>query len=357
MLNKKILYLILLVIAFAMPVNAAIGAVDSLMYKIYNGAYCALSNELNSNVSFSFKKAVFIVENAYSKDELDYTRFCEKIDEYKALCEFWGRSNQLKSYKYIDSTDLLTNYSIFKFLKDTMSFSINGRPYYHLPFLYDFTDVFAYKDWRNMFVTKLMQTGKGNCHSLAYIYKILADELNAKCWLSLMPNHIYIKNRSKGLGWYNTELTNGSFPIDAWISTSGYVPLKAIQSGTYMDTLSNQQATALCVLDLAKGYEFQTRNYTDGFILKCCDLVLEYLPVNVQAILLKAETLQRIYEKQNKEKNVTSGQTYNEMEQLYVKLFDLGYREMPEKMYQQWLESLVKEKDKYTNNKLKLEVK
>jgi hypothetical protein len=340
-----------------MPVNAAVRAGDSLMYKIYSVAYCAINNELNSNLSFSFKKAVFIVENAYYKDGLDYNIFCKKIEEYKALCELWSRSNQLKSYKYIDSTDLLANYSIFKFLKDTLNISINRRPYYHLPFLYDFEDVFAYKDWRSMFVTKLMQTGKGNCHSLAYIYKILADELNAKCWLSLLPNHIYVKNRCKGEGWYNTELTNGSFPIDAWISASSYIPLKAIQSGTYMDTLSNQQATALCVLDLAKGYEFQTRNYEDGFILKCCDLVLQYLSVNVQAILLKAETLQRIYEKQTKEKNVLSEKTYNDMEQLYVKLFDLGYREMPEKMYREWLEGLMKEKDRYTNNKLKSEVK
>jgi len=37
------------------------------------------------------------------------------------------------------------------------------------------------------------------------------------------------------------------------------------------------------------------------------------------------------------------------MEDLYVKLFNLGYREMPEKMYMDWLQSVVKERNKYEN--------
>jgi len=32
---------------------------------------------------------------------------------------------------------------------------------------------------------------------------------------------------------------------------------------------------------------------------------------------------------------------------------DLGYREMPEKMYAQWLQSVVKERNKYTNQAMK----
>ena len=119
-----------------------------------------------------------------------------------------------------------------------------------------------------------------------------------------------------------------------------------------MDTLSNQQAIAQCVLDLAKSYEFQTKNYYDGFILKCCDLTLQYHPLNVQAILLKAETFKRIYEKQKADKDNQAPATYNQMEQLYIKLFELGYREMPEKMYMQWLRSVTQQKEKYSNKQL-----
>jgi hypothetical protein len=122
--------------------------------------------------------------------------------------------------------------------------------------------------------------------------------MGASCWLSLAPNHMYIQNRCKKIGWYNTELTSGSFPIDGWIMASGYLPLKGVQSGIYMDTLSNREAIALCILDLAKGYEHKTHNYYNGFILRCCDSSLQYFPQNAQAILLKAETLKRIYQAQ-----------------------------------------------------------
>ncbi len=239
-------------------------------------------------------------------------------------------------------------------LKDTIKLiDTMNNLYYHIPFTYDFVDFFGKESWANMYVSKLLITHKGNCHSLPYLYKILADELGATCWLSLAPNHMYIKNRCKKIGWYNTELTSGEFPIDAWITTSGYIPVKAVQSGIYMDTLSNQQAIALCILDLAKGYEQQTKNYYDGFIIKCCDLVLQYHPVNVQAILLKAETLKRIYQKEQQEKSPNLENTFNEMEQLYTKLFALGYREMPEKMYIQWLRSVTEQSNKYGNKQLK----
>lgn len=45
------------------------------------------------------------------------------------------------------------------------------------------------------------------------------------------------------------------------------------------------------------------------------------------------------------------------MESQYIKLFELGYREMPEKMYLQWLNSVNEEKEKYTNEQLKQVIK
>jgi hypothetical protein len=164
---------------------------------------------------------------------------------------------------------------------------------------------------------------------------------------------MYIKNYGKRDGWFNTELTSGDFPIDAWLTTTGYISLTAIQSGLYCDTLSNQQSIALCAIDLAKAYEKETKNYFDGFILQCCALVLKYHSVNPQALLLKAETFKRVYQKQQKDGNDEAKETYDKMEKLYVQLYDLGYREMPEKMYKDWLQSLQTQKKKYTNSKIK----
>jgi hypothetical protein len=331
--------------------NAQINNNLDPLKSIYLQSLDTLLNEIKAGNDF--KKSVFIVENTFFENKLDYKEFSNYINDLVSLCKAWQAANPLINYKFKDSVDFLNNFSIYTILKDTISvIGDNEKKFYHLPYTYDFDDFFGHKKWTTMFVSKLLITSKGNCHSLPYLYKILADELGATCWLSLAPNHMYIKNRCKKIGWYNTELTSGEFPIDAWITTSGYIPVKAVQTGIYMDTLSNQQAIALCVLDLAKGYEFQTKNYYDGFLLKCCDLVLQYHPVNVQAMLLKAETLKRIYEKQKTDKSTEATEIYNQMEQLYIKMFDLGYREMPEKMYMQWLRSVTEQKNKYGNKQL-----
>jgi hypothetical protein len=42
---------------------------------------------------------------------------------------------------------------------------------------YDFEDLMGQKDRSKMFVTKLLDTNTGNCHSLPFIFKILSNEM------------------------------------------------------------------------------------------------------------------------------------------------------------------------------------
>ena len=320
----------------------------------YRGALDLLDQLVRQNAPESFKQAVFITENVYLGNSLDYAAFCDKIGQMTVLMKAWMKSNSLSNYRFEDSLNFEKNFAIFTIMKDSISVlnPDKGQLFSTIPMIYDFDDYEGAKDWTKMFVSKLLFTYSGNCHSLPYLYKILADQLGATSWISLAPNHLYIQNRSKKIGWYNTELTSGSFPTDGWIMASGYLPLKAVQSGIYMDTLSNQQSIALCMLDLAKGYEHKTHNYYDGFILACCDSSLQYFPLNVQALLLKAETLKRLYEQQLLHNSTAAKDTYQKMDALYFRLFDLGYREMPPKMYQDWLQSVLKEKSKYQNKRV-----
>lgn len=333
--------------------QSVIAQIDKSIRVKYDTAFSKLTTIIKNNEIGDFKRAVFVCENAFYDDSLIEEKFNQAIDYSKLIIEAWSIFNPIHNYKFSDSANFQNNFAIYHFLKDTTKLVFGNKEYKHLPYTYDFEDFFGRTDWSNMFITKLIMTNRGNCHSLPYLYKILADELGVTCWLGFAPNHIYIKNRCKKLGWYNTELTSGEFPTDAWILTSGYIPIDAVRSGIYMDTLSNQQAIAQCVLDLAKEYEFQTKNYFDGFIIKCCDLTLKYHPQNVQAILLKAETIKRIFQAHGASKSSVGRETYAEMEKLYVQLFELGYREMPDKMYMQWLRSVTKERNKYTNKELK----
>lgn len=324
----------------------------------YNSAFSELQTMLEYGTP-DFKRAVFVTENAYYRQGLSYTAFLSSIDDLITVCNAWVAANRLAEYDAPDSLNVLKNYAIYIVMKNTVYLS--DKSPFSFPYTYDFEDFLGTKDWSKMFVSKLLQRNSGNCHSLPYMYKILADELKATAWLSLAPNHIYVKNRCKKIGWYNTELTSGQFPTDAWVKASGYISLDAIRSGIYMDTLSPEQSISLCVYDLAKGYERQTGNYSDGFILRCCDLALKFYPNHINSIILKAETLKKRFDALMKKHNVKypselfydkeAKALFDEMEGWYVKAVTLGYYEMPSEMYLDWLVSLKEEKEKYTDTK------
>ena len=208
-----------------------------------------------------------------------------------------------------------------------------------------------------MFVSKLLKKGNGNCHSMPYLYKMIAEELHVPSYIAFAPNYIYIKLHCKKTGWYNTELTSATFPVDAWIMASGYVNLDAIRNGLYMDTLSLKQSVAYCLLDLAQGYQRKFGKNNPEFVFKCCETVLKYHPVNVNAMPTKAETQKRFIEAKMKNKSVKDPKAlfddisikmmFADMEQTYVRLHQLGYRRMPEEMYLRWMGMLKNEPDKY----------
>ncbi|MFT4023320.1 MAG: hypothetical protein QM664_06005 [Flavihumibacter sp.] len=309
----------------------------------YNAAFDSLNKLAQSNGSFS--DAVFLVENAYYGNSLSKENFDRITNYLTELCLQNAQLQSIGNYKFADSANFRTNLSIFNTLFDTtIIVGSNGNGLKRVvPYSYNHSDPFGKMDWSNMFVSKLLSSRTGNCHSLTYLYKIISDKITStKCWLSLAPSHLYIRNYSLHYGWYNSELTSASFPTDAWIMASGYVTPDAIRSGLYMDTLSNVQSIALCLTDLAKGYEIQTKEIDDGFILKCCELALMYHPNNPMALLQKAETLQKIYLKQKQLNDPKQEVTYQLMSSAYIYLATLGYREMPEKMYLQWISEAKK---------------
>lgn len=326
----------------------------------YASALSELDKMLKGERKTSFKEAVFTTENAYFNNEIESSVYNEIIDDLVGIIEAWMKTNVLTDYPYSDSLHFAKNGAIFKFMTDTV-FYLEGTPL-HLPFEYDFDDFFGNQDWTKMFVSKLIATGEGNCHSMPYLYKILAEELGTKAYLSYAPNHVYIKQRCKMAGWYNTELTSKVFPVDAWVMTSGYVSKETIMSEIYMDTLSDKQSLAACVIDLAHGYKHKQRIDYQNFVLQCTELALEYYPNYAAALLLKAETLKEIFEIKRNEMGVEYPSEifhleepkawFEEMEKTYGELVKLGYREVPKDTYLQWLSELANNIDKYENKKI-----
>lgn len=227
--------------------------------------------------------------------------------------------------------------AVFMFMTDSIPMVVDGRIVKHPPFSYNHEDFAGQKDWSSMFVSTLMQTKKGNCHSMPYLYKMIMDELGYECHLALSPNHMYIKANNKKVGWYNLELTCGDFPTDAWYAASGYIHTDAIRNGIYMRALSDKEAVAMTLIDLAQGYQAKFGIGDGSFILQCCDTALEHFPNYINAMLQKGEILTELYRETN-DKELLS-----QMTELYTSIHKLGYRKMPAQMYANWINSLSSE--------------
>jgi len=331
----------------------------------YDLAHLEITKMIEGDTKYSFKEAVFLTESAWFDGMLDYNEFLSDIEFYKNLAIQVREKDSLEYFK--SDVESIKNYaSIFRIMTDSIKFVSSNKSVISTPFRYDFNDIFGEEDWSNMFVTKLLLFKEGNCHSLPYLYKILAEELGETAHLALAPNHIYIKHYSKKTGWYNTELTSASFPIDAWLTASGYIHLDTIRNGVYMDTLSQKESLALTLIDLAKGYERKFGVLDGQFILKAVDKALEVDPNFINALLLKAETQKKLFENEmllrsmeNPNDLIEQSEEYRnlflEMQNIYVKIHQLGYRQMPEEMYLDWLLSLEKEKERYQNKAIPVE--
>ena len=301
---------------------------------LYYDVFSLIESMLSEKDSLDFKKAVFLTENAYFENNLDEDFFNAFVQFNTSICRGIMASGNL-IYPESDREKANAQCAVFVFMTDSIPVETENGVVIHTPFAYNFDDFAGQKEWSNMFVSTLMKTKKGNCHSMPFLYKMIMDELGQGCYLSLAPNHIYIKANNKRAGWYNIELTCGDFPTDAWLVSSGFIHLDALRNGIYMDTLSQKQSVALCLVDLAHGYHSKFGTGDGSFILKCCDTALSYFPNYINALLLKSEIMTYLYKRSDENKELLS-----QMNELFSHIHQLGYRKMPENMYMNWLNSM-----------------
>lgn len=291
---------------------------------VYKSAFQEQLIMLQGKSPMDFKKSVFITENAYFGGRLNYGAFCDSIKQIGT------RLNQMIHDKGFDQYKTAGNWAVFMYMTDTSDIN------YKRPFTYDFDDFMGNDDYSKMFVTKLMNTGSGNCHSMPMLYKILADEIGAPASLALAPNHLYIKHLDESGEWANVELTNGGFPRDQWIIQQMGISIDAIKSEIYMTPLTPTQTIALTMFDLASGYKFQF-GY-DDFVSNIIDTAIHYFPNCIPLLALKADYYESIGQVEKKQAIIKS-------------MYDLGYREMPLEEYENWVSSVEQEKAKRTDVK------
>jgi hypothetical protein len=305
----------------------------------YQKAFQEQHQMLKGENPVDFKRAVFVTENSYHKGELSYHDFSKEIKETASKLKTFIVESEMTTY------ETAGNWAVFTFMSEELS--INN----YTTFTYDFDDYFGETDFTKMFVTKLMSSKRGNCHSLPYLYKILCDELGAESHLAITPNHVYIKHVAESGRWANVELTNASFPKDRWIIKDFKLPKKAIDNKLYMQALSNKETIAFTMFDLANSYEVQFG--MDSFYLSVVDTALSYFPSCVPLLMNKANYYTELGNKEQKSEkpNLEYLNQLRKKETFIDQLIsDLGHQGMSKKMYDKMVRMMDKEMKKQKKN-------
>lgn len=315
------------------------------------------------DTTFSIKDTNFLVENAYYENMLNKSEFDNVVKQSGTFL-----TTKMKELGYDLDSNAAKNFMLFQFFSETLQLKSTKQK--HLPFKYDFEDYTGADSYSKLFVSKLIETGSGQCHSLPLLYLILAEEINAEAYLALSPNHNYIRFPDDKGKWYNIELTNGMFSTTSYILQSGYIKSEALQNKIYMENLSRKELLAQHLTDLAGGYVHKY-GY-DEFVQRIVDKALELYPNSITANMIKAnldtarfEFVMRQLginpadkqELQNIRNFPKAIELLNTVNGQYAFIDNLGYEHMPEEAYKKWLESMADEKQKQDNETISQQFK
>lgn len=301
--------------------------------------------------SFSITKAIYLSETPwYGASGKSYKQFKEGIRQ-------WGEVAKqiLKREKLKETNSLSVNYAIQKLYSQSNNFydSLNKRTYTIEKLKYDFDDFWGDKEWSKMFVTKLLEKGSGQCTSLPEFYLCLAEELNAKAYLSLSPNHSFIQFFDEQGHRYNFETTNGNLVTQNFHMQCGYISATALKNGMYLDTLSSRKLYAQILGNMLLGYSTRVPRF-DMMANKMTQRILSVDSNNIIGLSTLANIHRYNVIQLSKaadyppEKEFPNHPKLNAEYQLYKayehRLEELGYQDIPAQAYELWLRSVEREK-------------
>jgi hypothetical protein len=326
---------------------------SSEKFKTENATYWKakglLGNMLAGRTPLSLKDAFYILENAHGNTYLTYDEYNVALKKSSGFIKQWLNEN---GHSTTDQQAL--HFGIQSFMRDTLTVSkamkepLGTTKTKHIPFVYDFVDFRAEKDFRNFFVTKTLATGTGQCNSLPTVYLLLAEQLGVKTYLSYAPLHSFIKYLDEQGNIHNYEPTSHFQISDQWYAEHLHISQEAYGHKIYLDTLNKKQIVAGAMMDLAFGY-MANHGIADGlFIEECVEEAIAYFPygeANVQGWLLRSTLwsamLHRILNQHGTrdlkdiEKIPEAKKMYQQMMASKQKLKALGYQEFPTTLYEE----------------------
>jgi len=328
--------------------------------KAYQEAFKTF-NSFNPD-SFSISKAIFTIENAFYENKFKYDGFEKALKQRADLVK-----QILKRENLSPKNNTALNYGIMKLYQQYNNYydKKSKQTISVKPFRYDFEDFRGEKDYTKMFTSKMLSTGKGQCHSMPLTYLMIAEQLGAKAYLSLAPQHSFIQFADNNNNLMSFETTNGNLVSPSWLQQSGFINANALKSKTYLDTLSQRNLYAQCLADLLLGY--MDKFGYDDFAETMRQKILQVNPNNTTANIIDANiktqiAIQKINaagrpKEEDLPKFPEAYQAYLNMQAAYDKVDGLGYQDMPKEAYQKWLKSIDQAKKKQENKEVQERMK
>ncbi len=231
----------------------------------FEKAYQEISAMLTAKKALSFQEAVFWSEYACLDGTISQKAFNHTIDSIA------GKMQQMIKDKNLQKHKTAGNWAAFGYM-------YQPHPYNNQQiFTYDFESLT--QAWHPMLVWDLLQKRKGNCQSMPYLYKILANRIGAEAFLTIAPMHCFIKHRDENGAWWNLEASSGTFSRTSYIIESFGITDLSMENGLYMKPLTEKESVALCLENLLLYYEYKYKEKSsEAFFAKCIGLGMQHYP-------------------------------------------------------------------------------
>lgn len=238
---------------------------------LYEEAYQLIEDMLEGKRAISIKDAEFAIENAFVEGQANRAAYDYTISAI--VNNVMRDAALLRPRMPSDATA--------KNLALTLFFSEDRESNNYQHFTYDVQSLFNDGGIVSGMVLSLLQTGKGTCRSLPYLYKIIAHEIGAPSYLACAPMHFYIKQQDNMGKWWSYETTRFTYCDERYIIEVNHVPPMAIASGLYTKPLTDKETLCQLLYDLCYFYEKRTGFYSNAFVRRCYTLGLRYFPISI----------------------------------------------------------------------------
>ncbi len=228
-----------------------------------------------------------VVKNALSKDnaEIDllstllvFEKIIDaniKTDKVQETVESISESIQNR-FKVEDTTlDKITK------INNVLYFSGGWND--HNPFQYDFEDPLGTK-LQNKLVSNYVQTKRGNCVSMPFLYLVIAHKLGLEVTLAAAPLHFFVMVKDpKSNSYFFIETTDkGQITNPAFYKEKLNIKEDAIKNGVYLKPLSKKEVVATMGI-LVSEYYAELGKWEQSILIS--ETILSYYPSFAYAMI------------------------------------------------------------------------